>query len=114
MKREVRALRQHHEKRLASVASVGVYVDVASRQACNLCGGPLHVQKTTQRHGKTLSHGQFTVTETIHACPTCKRRDPNTGNHAHLFVLRQETLARLLIPQSTIGYDVMTFVGTER
>ncbi|MEK7994500.1 MAG: hypothetical protein AAB403_11915, partial [Planctomycetota bacterium] len=85
------------------MAGARVYADVGSKQLCKLCGGPLHVQKTTQRHGKTLTHGAFTVIETIYACPNCKG-----------FVLRQESLGKLLIPQSTIGYDVMTFVGTER
>ena len=78
-------------------------------KTCPLCVEPLHVQKTTTRNGKTLAHGEFIVNETVYFCPNCKM-----NKNGHQFVKRQAELKRLLLPRSSIGYDVMAFCGTER
>lgn len=74
----------------------------------------MRVQKTTKRDGKTLAHGHFVVCETIYACPTCKVTGPDDKKCKYLSVQRQPELTALLMPNSSVGYDVMCFIGRER
>jgi hypothetical protein len=68
----------------------------------------MRVQKTVPRSGVTLSHGCFRVRETVHACASgCKKE-------GSLVTRRSATLADLIAPKSTVGYDVMVHVGLER
>jgi hypothetical protein len=68
----------------------------------------MHVEKTFTHHGVTLEHGHFEVRETVHVCAGgC--RDGDSALRC-----RQPELAALLLPRSTVGYDVMTFVGLAR
>lgn len=103
----MRTLAQQHKDQLAATAGVLVHANVILKKICSHCNGPLHVQKTTARNGKTLAHGHFIVNETIYFCPSCKE-------NKHLFVKRQEELKGLIPPRSSIGYDVIAFCGTER
>jgi hypothetical protein len=109
----VRSLTDHHHDQLAATDGAIVYADAGS-DACPLCSAPMRVQKTTRHVGKTLAHGQFVVCETIHACSTCKVMGPDGKKYKHLSVQRQHDLATLLLPNSSVGYDVMCFVGRER
>lgn len=106
----MRTLTLHHHGQLAALSGVLVHVNVFSEEPCALCGGPLHVQKTTARNGRTLAHGHFIVNETVYFCPACKSAETNQRP----FVKRQEELQALILPRSSIGYDVMAFCGTER
>lgn len=67
------------------------------------------VQKSVLRRGRTLEHGPFEARETVHACLNgC--RWPSGAQ----VIQRAADLAERLLPRSTIGYDVMTLIGTER
>jgi len=110
----VRSLTQHHHGQLAATAGAMVFANAAPVGSCSLCNQPMRVQKTTRHDGKTLAHGHFVVCETIHACPTCKVMGPDGKKYQHLSVQRQPELAALLLPNSSIGYDVMCFIGRER
>jgi len=89
---------------------MGVHVNVREPPGrCPLCGGPMKVQKTTDHHGKTISHGQFEVRETIHVCAAgCRHKSGS------LVTRRAASLAGQLIPGRTVGYDVMVFIGLRR
>lgn len=76
--------------------------------ACS-CGGELNVEKTFRHHGKTLAHGHFEARETVHVCAKGCRDD-----HGRPVRQRQQVFADLLLPRSTVGYDVMAFVGRQR
>jgi hypothetical protein len=74
----------------------------------------MHVQKTFEHGGVTLAHGAFQVRETVHVCAAgCTEPEP-PGARGAAIVKRQAAVAELLLPRSTMGYDVMTFVGLER
>jgi len=88
----------------------GVLISVCDDPGhCPICGGPWHVQKTVRHHGKTISHGQFEIRETVHAC--ANRCQYASGS---LVIRRAFSLAEHIIPARTIGYDVMAFVGLQR
>jgi len=108
----VRALRDHHHGQLATTVGVLVHANAMPEKICPHCNGPLHVQKTATRNGRTLAHGHFIVNETTFFCPACKVRGPKKDKH--LFIKRAEELKQLLLPRSSMGYDVMVFCGTER
>lgn len=114
MRNAVRSLTQHHHDQLAATTGVTVYADAAPDGVCSLCAAPMRVQKTTRHDGKTLAHGHFVVCETIYACSTCKVLGPDGKKYKHLSVQRHHELATLLLPNSSVGYDVMCFVGRQR
>lgn len=89
------------------VAGVLVYAD-GDPGLCKSCGGPMHVQKTAKRRGKTLAHGEFVVKETAYICAKDCRADGS------VVVKRPSGLAEILPPRGIFGYDVMTFVGLQR
>lgn len=66
------------------------------------------VQKTVPHTGITLAHGSFCSRETVYVCPSgCKRK-------GKLVTARSSRLARLLLPRSKVGYDVMMHIGRAR
>jgi hypothetical protein len=68
----------------------------------------MHVQKTLQRQGITLAHGLFQVREIVYVCnDRCKRE-------GSLVTRRAQALTELIPPKSTVGYDIMVYVGIER
>lgn len=77
--------------------------------ACPLCGGPMHVQKTVPRGGRTTFHGAFNARETIHVCASRCRHASGA-----LVTRRAAALQEALIPQRSVGYDVMVIIGIER
>jgi hypothetical protein len=69
----------------------------------------MRVQKTHPHGGQTIMHGAFEVNETVHMCKAgCRHL---SGHHA---TRRAASVVELLQPRSTVGYDVMVFVGTQR
>ena len=66
------------------------------------------VRKTRVRQGVTLAHGAFLAHQVERACLAgCRKRGVR--------VRRQPpTLSKLLLPRSTVGYDVMVAVGMRR
>ncbi|MFQ5409492.1 MAG: hypothetical protein ACE5FI_13855 [Anaerolineales bacterium] len=69
----------------------------------------MRVQKTHPHGGHTIMHGAFEVNETVHVCKTGCRHP--SGHHA---TRRAASVTELLLPRTTVGYDVMVFVGTQR
>ncbi|MGH7645713.1 MAG: hypothetical protein ACREMR_09015 [Gemmatimonadales bacterium] len=68
----------------------------------------MKVEKTFRHRGMTLAHGCFEVCEVVHVCARGCRPGGRRVRR------RQAGLADILMPRSTVGYDVMTFVGLER
>lgn len=88
----------------------GVLISVCDDPGrCPICDGPWHVQKTVPHHGKTISHGQFEIRETVHVCAAgCRYASGG------LVTRRAISLAHHIIPGRTVGYDIMVFVGLQR
>jgi hypothetical protein len=74
----------------------------------------MHVQKTFEHGGVTLAHGAFQVRETVHVCAAGCRQPALGDAPGSATIQRQAAVAEILLPRSTIGYDVMVFVGIER
>ena len=96
-------------KQMLSTSGVLVHVCDDPRGQCPICGGPWHVQKTVPHHGKTITHGQFEVRETVHVCGARCRHESGS-----LVTRRAPSLAEHIIPGRVVGYDVMVFVGLQR
>jgi len=88
--------------------NVPVTIREPAAPACAICGIPMNVQKTIPHHGMTLAHGSFHISETVYVCPSRCRKD------GKLVTARSSDLAKLLIPRSVVGYDIMVYVGRER
>ena len=92
------------------LSTAGILISICEDPGrCPICQGQWHVQKTTPHHGRTISHGQFEIRETIHVCANRCRFDSG-----QLVTRRANSLARHIIAGKTVGYDVMTFVGLQR
>ena len=74
----------------------------------------MHVRKTSVHGGATLAHGRFRVRETEHVCAAGCTEPTADGAQARPVVRRQPSVAGLLLPRSTVGYDVLAFVGLQR
>jgi hypothetical protein len=85
-----------------------VSVVVREPAACPECGVAMKVQKTVRRHGRTLAHGRFEVEETIYVCRS------ECSQEGKPVTTRSTQLAQLLLPHSTVGYDVMVYIGCQR
>lgn len=114
----MRELGREHQTLLRGTAGALVHADQAAG-LCPVCDGPMHVQKTFEHGGATLEHGTFRVRETVHVCAAgCTR--PARPEAADVdvpqvaVIRRQPELAALLLPRSTVGYDVLCFVGRQR
>lgn len=76
---------------------------------CVLCQGRLKVQKSYVHEGNTLEHGHFKVCETVWECAA--------GCHhpsGEKVTQRAGAVLGSLLPLSTMGYDVMVYVGLGR
>lgn len=108
MRTRIDALRDRCQQRLCSPGPVSLRV--AERPCpCPLCGGDMPVQKTTSRTGRTLAHGPFDVRETVHVCAAGCRWPSGVR-----VTQRASSLRETLLPQATIGYDVLVFAGLQR
>ncbi len=76
---------------------------------CEICQGPMRVQKTFRREGRTIAHGTFKVHETVWAC-AAKCHHPS----GQLATRRANSVVQCILPNSIVGYDVMVFVGLKR
>src|SRR5436309_511568 len=88
--------------------NVPVTIREPAAPACAICGIPMNVQKTIPHHGMTLAHGSFHISEPVYVCPSRCRQD------GKLVTARSSDLAKLLIPRSVVGYDIMVYVGRVR
>ena len=75
---------------------------------CSVCGIRMRVQKTVRHTGVTLAHGSFRIRETVYVCASGCMKE------GRLVTGRSLNLAKLLLPRSVVGYDVMVHVGLER
>ena len=103
----VAALHDRHRQQTHGLKNVCVIVREPPA-ACPVCGGRMKVQKTIQRSGKTLAHGSFRVGETVYVCASGCQQE------GRLVTRRSYQLAQLLLPRSTVGYDVLVYVGCQR
>ena len=88
---------------------MGVMVTIEeTAKECPFCQGPTRVVKTVSRSGVTLQHGSFRTRETVRVCLSACRKQGSP------VLLHSATLADLIPPRSTVGYDVMVRVGIER
>ena len=76
---------------------------------CDLCKGPMRVQKTFVHQGRTIEYGTFNVRETVYVCGDRCRNDGGT-----LFTKRAQSVVRAIMPNSIVGYDLMVSVGLKR
>lgn len=95
---------------MSATEGVLVHAEPEGVALCPRCHDPLRVQKTIYRRGQTLAHGVFRVRETVRICA----RGCSTGHEKKAFLHRSKTLAKLLLPKRSIGYDVMSFIGRQR
>ena len=108
MRARVEALRERCRQRLRSSATVSLSI-AEDPGRCPRCGGPMLVQKTTPRTGRTLAHGPFDARETVHVCAAGCRWPSGTR------VTRRATcLGEALVPLANVGYDVLVFTGLQR
>jgi len=77
--------------------------------SCDICQGPMCVQKTFRHEGRTLEHGIFDVRETVYVCAARCRNDADA-----LVTKRSRYVTQCIMPNSITGYDLMVFVGLER
>lgn len=76
---------------------------------CEICNGPMVLQKTVRRHGTTLEHGSFNATDAVWACKAgCRHPSGMVATR------RSQALAQCLPPRKVVGYDVMVYVGRRR
>ena len=108
MRARVDALQDRCQQRLRAPAPVSLHV-AEQPGRCPRCGGPMLVQKTTPRTGRTLAHGPFDARETVHVCAAGCRWP--TGARV---TRRAACLREALVPQANVGYDVLVFVGMQR
>ena len=94
--------------RLGSLGAVQLSV-VEEPGTCPICAGPMRAQKTVHRQGRTLEHGAFEARETVYVC-----RNGCNWPSGRQVIQRASSIGGRLLPRSTVGYDVMTFIGVER
>ena len=100
-------MQQGYQNEIRSLTGVMVTVE-ETEKGCPCCEGPTRVLKTVPRSGVTLRHGSFHTRETVRVClSACKKQGSLVMQHS-------ATLAELIPPRSTVGYDVMVHVGLER
>lgn len=68
----------------------------------------MHVQKTFQRQALTLAHGRFRLRQVVYVC------DDRCEREGLLVTRRAPALRELVPPKSTVGYDILVYVGIER
>ncbi len=100
-----------HEHIMQSVLNLSGIVVTAKEQpgSCEICQGPMHVQKTFTHEGRTITHGTFSVHETIWVCAS-KCCHPS----GKLVTRRANSVLQSIMPGSITGYDVMVTVGLKR
>src|SRR5436309_1517156 len=107
LRTEIHSLHDRYRQQAHGLNDVSIAV-AEPAGACVVCGVRMTVQKTIQHTGITLAHGSFRSRETVYVCPSgCKRE-------GKLVTARSSSLAKLLLPKSKVGYDVMVHIGRAR
>ena len=89
------------------MAGALVEIDEPER-VCPVCAGKMGVRKTRERRAVTMAHGAFRAHQVERVCLSGCRKHGTPVAH------RPATLAKLLLPGSGVGYDVMVAVGMWR
>lgn len=91
-------------------STYGAFVDVSEPAmfSCPVCNDQRwFVQKTSPHQGKTLLHGQFDARQRVYICQSgCV---DSKGRK-----ITSASLSGHLLPNRTVGYDVMDFIGKKR
>jgi hypothetical protein len=74
----------------------------------------MHVRKTFEHQGATLTHGMFRARETEYYCANGCTEQTADQKRQRPLVRRPLETAALLMPRSTFGYDVMAHIGVQR
>lgn len=69
----------------------------------------MRVQKSVPHKGNSISHGAFNARETVHVC-AARCQHPSGA----LVTRGAQQLRQILIPNRTVSYDVMVFIGLQR
>lgn len=67
MRELARAMEQRLQEQYQSLRGAKVRVNNQCG-LCPVCGGPIRIQKSGPRQGRTLQHGQFEAWETVVVC----------------------------------------------
>lgn len=100
-----------HRRFIESVLDLSGVV-VTAKEApgcCEICQGPMRVQKSFQHEGRSMAHGSFEVNETVWVC-AAKCRHPS----GKLVTRRAHAVVECIMPDSITGYDLMVWVGLKR
>jgi hypothetical protein len=108
LRRKANELDELVVSKVIGIRGVAVFAE-DSEGNCDVCNGPMIVQKTCRRGGLTLEHGTFEVKETVRVC-AAKCRRPS----GRLSTRRSRDAARSIMPKCVAGYDLMAFVGLKR
>lgn len=104
----LRLLQETSREKMRATAGVRVFTH-EEPGCCESCGGPMYVQKTLSRGGRTIRHGHFRVHETVYVCAARCRRPSGA-----LVTQKSNDLPQIIMPRRAIGYDVMVEIGLER
>ncbi len=100
-----------HERFLQKILDLPGVVVTAKEQpdSCEICQGPMRVQKTFRHEGRTIAHGTFQVHETIWVCVAKCRH-----HSGKLVTRRANCVVQCIMPNCITGYDLMVSVGCKR
>ena len=100
-----------HSRFIKGVLDLSGVVVTAKEQpgCCEICQGPMRVQKAFRHEGRTIAHGTFDVHETVWVC-AARCRHPS----GELVTRRANSVAQCIMPNSIVGYDLMVSVGLQR
>ncbi len=101
-------LRVQCQQRLQTLATLALEI-AEPPEPCPCCAGPMRVQKTQVRRGRTLAHGAFEARQTVYVCAAGCRWPSGVQ-----VTQRAGCLEAALLPHAMVGYDVMVFVGLQR
>jgi hypothetical protein len=105
-------MQRQQQAQLRGLGCVRVLADEPPAR-CPACDGPMRLRKTLERGGVTLAHGSFRVREAERVCAAgCT--EVAADRKRHVLARRPDHVAALLLPRSTVGYDVMAHVGLQR
>jgi len=100
-----------HSRFIKSVLDLSGVV-VTEKEApgcCEICQGPMRVQKSFQHEGRSIAHGSFEVNETVWMC-AAQCRYPS----GKLVTRRANSVVECIMPNSITSYDLMVWVGLKR
>ena len=108
LREQVHTLHSHFIKIVFDLSGVVV---TAKEQpgCCEICQGPMRVQKSFQHEGRSIAHGTFDVHETVWVC-AARCRYPSGKLVTH----RANSVVECIMPNSIAGYDLMVWVGLKR